>query len=126
MLEDLLDARADKLIYYSPYNFIRAIKPETLLATEQEKIRNWEKSKDAFTLEFSYPTGTAVFYLKSLPWDTDFFKLPTVKLAYCLFDCSFQDLTAACSALRSALKEKGFDYCFIEIPSEDILLIQAL
>lgn len=122
-MDTLLQARTKELFFYSPYNFIRVI-------DQQKQIQNIVIP----TLIGNNNTETSIslqgkqhlFFHEYLAWDTAFFNLPTYKLKTVLFN--HQDVSILALAVKefvtSTIPEGA--YLFIEIPSEDILLIQAL
>ncbi|MFL5729499.1 MAG: hypothetical protein ACJ75J_08435 [Cytophagaceae bacterium] len=126
-IPQLIESRKGKLYYYSPVNFIRQIKEEKLVQIEIGKIKDWDGiSTDHRIITISVQDFSIHFYLRFLSWDTGFFSLQTFRLHYVLYDCSFEILQEACCRLNEELRNLGAEYVFIEIPSEDIILIQAL
>ncbi|MGI4870799.1 MAG: hypothetical protein ACRYFX_06425 [Janthinobacterium lividum] len=121
-MEELLAHRKAALVFYSPFNFIREISEETQL----EVVRAARITDKPF---FSRPgsDGECRFYFDRLAWDSDYFNLATYKLQVVLYTTtSLNYLTQACQAFVAHLAEIGSQYCFLEIPAEDIFLIQAL
>jgi dTDP-4-amino-4,6-dideoxy-D-galactose acyltransferase len=123
----LMRFRKEDLYFYSRYNFLREIKQEKLIQIEVNKIDQWESlSNNHRIISIEVGNFQVHFYIRFLPWDTGFFLLETYKLHYVLYDCSFEILTKACEKFNKELKALQAQYVFIEIPSEDIQLIQAL
>lgn len=122
-IKQLIESRANKLIFYSPYNFIRNIPQDiqlnkivipTIMHDEQE-IYSCSINGHQF-----------VFIFQKLGWDSTYFNLETFKITSVLFDQgSLDDLSNAVKQFIEEVLPKGA-YLFIEIPSEDIQLIQAL
>lgn len=122
-MDKLLDARADKLLFYSPYNFIRDISID-----KQLNLLVYPSLKDskALTYEVTLNNQNHVFVYEHLSWDSDYFNLNTYKLKGVLFsDHNIDQLTEAIKQFRNEALPIG-SYVFLEIPSEDILLLQAL
>lgn len=127
-LKHCLQARDAELFFYSPYNFIRKIDRELQVKklTEQ-KVLNTGHSPHEKLVEVNSRGHKHFFSFAYLPWDTDYFKIPTYKLFTVLYGHQdFDVLAEAVSAFKKTLFADQRSYCFIEIPSEDILLIQAL
>jgi len=124
MLNEIIDARSEKLFFYSPYNFIKKIK-----ITESFKIVTSEIEK--YSINNNYHEvivdGFAHYFLvKPLPWDTGFFNVATYKLYSVLYDHSdLEILTRAVNQYLKSFEVKKY-HIFIEIPPEDSLLIQGL
>jgi len=71
--------------------------------------------------------GECRFHLEALPWDTAYFGLNTHNIQAVQYPpLVLGELAQACRALVQHLADIGSEYCFLEIPAEDILLIQAL
>ncbi|MCB2379715.1 hypothetical protein LGH70_19120 [Hymenobacter sp. BT635] len=126
---ELVAARADKLFFYSPYNFLRKLNVETqqrLFGTGMAEQYAADASHRIFEFE---QAGTIVQFLYAyLPWDSDFFKSAVYKVFTMLFadDTSAQVLAAAGKAFRQQLQQEGATYCFAELPAEDTRVAQAL
>ena len=107
-----------KLSFYSPVNFIRDISAEKHISfVESTKL-------DCLASKISIEGEDHVFYYKNLSWDSTFFKLNTIKLNFVIYD--HNNIKILNDAINKFLTGLEYEYCFIEIPSEDILLIQAL
>jgi dTDP-4-amino-4,6-dideoxy-D-galactose acyltransferase len=126
-IPQLIKSRKEALYFYSRYNFLREIKQEKLIQIEVNKIDEWKSlSNNHRIINVEIENFQIYFYMRFLPWDTDFFLLETCKLHYVLYDCSFEILIKACEKFNKELRTLHAQYVFIEIPSEDIRLIQAL
>ncbi len=118
-----LASRMDNLFYYSPYHFLRKISRnyqfENCILPEFE-INN---KSTIFTDGESFE-----FYFKKLAWDSDFFQMPMFRLFTILFESqNFQLLEKSIELfLKQYFDTEEKMSCFIAIPPEDILLIQAL
>ncbi len=123
----LISARSKELFFYSPYNFIRDFPNQKQLENCVKKnIFNFEKEEDSVIYKIEIEGYVHEFFVSNLKWDSKYFNLNTCKLQYVLY--SHNDISILENAVRKFLKiisESGI-YCFIEIPSEDIKLIQAL
>lgn len=126
-LEQAIDIRKKELFFYSPYNFIRKFDEEKQLKfCVYDEIYNFENANGARIVTINVGGSDYEFYIAHLPWDTDYFNINTYKLSYVLYsDTDFGRLSEAVKKFKEQFFKPG-DYCFIEIPSEDILLIQAL
>lgn len=129
-MEELVEfilPREDKLFFYSLYNFIYELdKTIQYNIYVFEKIKNFTQDPNNYVIQVETGGYMHYFLLSYLPWDSDYFKIASYKLFTVLFDhADFEALTDAIEEF----KNKFFDqskYLFIEIPSEDTLLIQAL
>ncbi len=122
-------ARADKLFFYSPYNFLRKLDAEVqqhLFGTGQAE--RYAAGITHHVFEFQSEGHTVQFLYEFLAWDTEFFQAPVYKLFTLLFaeNTLASVLVAASVAFRQQLRERGGAYCFAELPAEDIHVIQAL
>ncbi|WP_192821716.1 hypothetical protein [Rufibacter sp. LB8] len=127
-VEALLPPRLETLVSYSPYTFIREIKPadqfDLFVKPVVEKFGVADNAH-LFTVEVS--GQKIVFLYEYLPWDSTHFKKDCLKLYTVLF--SKQDpkaLVKAIELFKEDLKKYPRYYLFAEIPAEDIFLIQCL
>jgi dTDP-4-amino-4,6-dideoxy-D-galactose acyltransferase len=118
-----LEFNKDILYFYSTYNMFRGISKQIIL--EQTIYPNLSGVDiSIFTIEIK--GFKHFFYVKYLKWDSEFNGFPTYKLLMCLYihkDISI--LTRAVKEFKTVFFTDN-RYCFIEIPSEDILFVQAL
>ncbi|TGE15563.1 GNAT family protein [Hymenobacter elongatus] len=126
---ELVAVRADKLFFYSPYNFLRKLDVQTqqqLFGTGQAEQYAADATHRVF--EFAQQGATVQFLYAFLPWDTDFFQAPVYKVFTALFaDTTPASLLAAAGeAFRRQLRQEGAAYCFAELPAEDTRVAQAL
>jgi len=126
---ELVAARAAKLFFYSPYNFLRKVDVEQqqlLFGTGKAERYAAEAAHHVF--EFQREAFTVQFLYAFLPWDTEFFGAPVYKLFTILFaeGTPAPVLLAAGTAFRQYLRKQGAAYCFAELPVEDTGVAQAL
>jgi dTDP-4-amino-4,6-dideoxy-D-galactose acyltransferase len=130
MIQKLIDFREDKLFYYSEANFIKKIKRDVHDELINEKIQQYfqEAKGNLFAVEVCIEDKIHYFLLEFLAWDTNFFSKKIYKLFTVLYHHhDFAILTKASERFKEILlQEYQAEYCFMEIPSEDILLLQAL
>ncbi|SHJ09219.1 dTDP-4-amino-4,6-dideoxy-D-galactose acyltransferase [Hymenobacter daecheongensis DSM 21074] len=126
---ELVAARAEKLFFYSPYNFLRQLDA----ATQQRLFgtglaAGYAADPNHRVFEFAQKGATVQFLYAFLPWDTDFFQAPVYKVFTALFanDTPASVLAAAGAAFRRQLGQEGAAYCFAELPAEDTRVAQAL
>jgi dTDP-4-amino-4,6-dideoxy-D-galactose acyltransferase len=125
----LVAARAAKLFFYSPYNFLRQLAVETQQAMFGTGLASDYASKvNHHVFEFQQGAAQVQFLYAFLPWDSDFFGGPVYKLFTILFtdDTPSDVLAAAGSAFRKMLGQQDATYCFAELPAEDTRVAQAL
>lgn len=112
-----------ELFFYSPYSFIREISEKTHL---ESILLPQLQNPDFLHKKFVFEGYEYVFVSQFLAWDTAFFKAKTYKLLFVLFE-NKKFLDKAVLAYKTYLKtELQADYCFIEVPSEDTAVLQAL
>jgi dTDP-4-amino-4,6-dideoxy-D-galactose acyltransferase len=130
MIDELIAFRENKLFYYSEANFIKKIKRNIHGELIGEKIQQYfqKNKKNLFFIEVSVEEKIHYFLLEFLAWDTGFFQKSIYKLFTVIYNHQdFAILTQAVANFKEILlREYQAEYCFIEIPSEDILLLQAL
>ncbi len=121
-----VDARKNKLIHYSKYwsylNINQANLWEGMLLPELSNILL--HGTDNVIVE---STGhTYIFLVERAGWESGFFKRNIYKIKYVLYgEATVSLLSKAIAVALDVLKERGCEYCYLEIPSEDNLLIQA-
>jgi len=126
-MTELFEARKKELYYYSPYNFIRDFLEEKQLENcILPAIHHLEIKKNSFIIDIKCNGQEHQFYVSNLEWDTSYFGINTYKLQFVLF--SHHNISILAQAIHLFLEKisKEGIYCFIEIPSEDIILLQAL
>jgi dTDP-4-amino-4,6-dideoxy-D-galactose acyltransferase len=124
MINQLAISRKEILTFYSPYSFIRELDTQVVFEiTIIDSITNEHNLKEEITIE----NEVHIFIYKPLKWDSDFFGKAIYKLEFVLFNHSNIDiLVKAISKFASILKINKNNYCYIETPAEDNLIIQAL
>lgn len=127
-LNSLIDQQRAALFYYSPYNFLGALSPEKQWQVFiKEKILRYEHIQNHFINEVNTESGLVVFLYEYLPWDSDFLNQPCYKLFTVLYaESSVADMVTAINTFKNDLAGSNQVYLFIDIPAEDIFLIQCL
>jgi dTDP-4-amino-4,6-dideoxy-D-galactose acyltransferase len=120
-LEKAILHRRDKLLYYSPYNFLRH-KPEEQI----DKIvipRFSGKNIEIIAIK-----DEVFFIIEYLEWDSQYFGVDTYKLICVLYyQPDFQLIDNAIQEFIQLFFHQGKKkYCFTEIPSEDVFIVQGL
>lgn len=106
--------------YYLPYPFLRDIpiqKKYALWIAEQE---SYEKDKNGIFLK----NASAKVLCRKLTWDSTYFSKEIYKID--VLTGEREDLTQLVTELMQILESRGADYCFINIPVEDITGMDAL
>jgi dTDP-4-amino-4,6-dideoxy-D-galactose acyltransferase len=128
MISELINARKEILYNYSQYSFFpKANKEKIFKYSLSDNIIKLQSNEDVQFIQIDISGLKHVFVIRFLKWDTDYFKIKTYKLLYVLYD-HFDYVTlrlASQQFVKQFFVEKG-NYCFSEIPSEDIFTIQAL
>lgn len=122
--QSLIDFRRKILPFYSPYNFLREESIDSIIKIPLEKINNNIEQQHYYYTNVN--NEDYLFIYDFLEWDSNFFQLKTYKLYTILFNENNQYLPEAIDNFIQHLSEAGFQYLFIEIPTEDICLIQGL
>jgi dTDP-4-amino-4,6-dideoxy-D-galactose acyltransferase len=122
-LETFFEARKEKLFFYSPYNFIREIDNQNHFAIIQKMFVNTQVTLTEIVVE-----GHKFFFASQfLAWDSDYFKKPMHKLVGVLYEKDdYGFLKKAVQKFLEGYIAANQGYYFMEIPSEDITLMQAL
>ncbi len=135
-MEDLLpliEARTIKLSYYTPYNFVRPNAEQLEKQLEHgiiEPHTQFDENENNHIFEIEMEGKLHLFFVKFLAWDSDFFGTATFKLASILFD--HQEVNVLAQAVEKfKIELQNFQYAapkylWMDIPCEDILVIQAL
>jgi dTDP-4-amino-4,6-dideoxy-D-galactose acyltransferase len=123
LLENLLAYRKDKLYFYSPFNFVRGINRKNQFDLLLQS-RVYAKS-ELYSAQIK--GNTYQFYYEFLKWDSDYFKINTYKLNIVLYNNnSLSELALAVQEFINFVRGRDGKYCFIEVPSEDVLLLGGL
>jgi dTDP-4-amino-4,6-dideoxy-D-galactose acyltransferase len=122
-IEQLVFSQHERLCFYSPYNFIRSITPEKQIEVCILPEIN-TLLKNALSIEIKGEKH--LFFVEPLIWDSKYFGIATIKLRFVLYQHQKETiLTEAIEQFKEHIA-KEFKYCFIEVPSEDLLLMQCL
>lgn len=126
-IDELLQARKKDLFFYSPYNFLRDYPIEKQIENcIIPEISSFESNPNNRIINIETDGNKHLFYISYLPWDSEYFGFTTYKLTYVLFTHhNLETLSAAVGLFVTELTKEQL-HCFIEIPSEDTLLIKAL
>lgn len=119
-LSSYFEANKSVLKFYNPYNFNKNIDEKNLL---QQQFKSMTDSSNS-TIVINIKGEEYVFVFKKLQWDTEYFKIPTYRL-FNILGKNNAYLKEAVTVFRKNTLPTGA-YCFAEIPSEDIEVIQAL
>jgi len=126
-LENLLHKKKDQLIYFSPFRFIRELDPASLVDTTV--IAPLIQSLDEGSVEDITITENNQehhFLVKKLKWDSAHFGFPNYKILNVLYEhSSFPVLSNAVSKFIKEFCTEADAYYYLDLPHEEILLIQA-
>lgn len=122
-IENLIKSREDKLFFYSPYNFIREI---PLNIQVNQIVVPQLLDTNLLTYEDTINNKKIIILYSKLEWDSAYFNINTFKIINVLFDeVVVEDLSIILTNfIRNSLPNDA--YLFLELPSEDIKLFQAL
>ncbi|HEX8429510.1 hypothetical protein [Hymenobacter sp.] len=125
----MLSERAPVLPFYSPYNFLRDIPADQQAEWfGPGRFARFPASPHEQVFTFQQQGQQVQLLYTALPWDSEYFGVPTFKLLTALFDlvAPMADRVAALQAWQQELANRGGFYCFGEIPVEDTALLQTL
>lgn len=115
-----------RLEHYSPVSFLRACRP-ALAAIEEERLAALAERG-----EIASCGSQARILYRNLAWDTEYFGVPTYRIEFASCEEAFGEpaLAKVAQALREALGEIATRHpralAFTEVPTEDLLAVQAL
>ena len=123
LLNKQIENRKDILLNYAPTSFFRKQADHSFEFFVKKEILS-EKDQNKFFIK-SIDNELYHFFYEYLAWDSKFFEMPTYKLKFVIFDSeNYTNLLKAISAFKDEVVKEN--YIFIEIPSEDVYLMQAL
>tara|TARA_B110000259_G_scaffold57118_1_gene67484 strand:+ start:2292 stop:3224 length:933 start_codon:yes stop_codon:yes gene_type:complete len=123
LLNKQIENRKDILLHYAPTSFFRKQADHSFEFFVKKEILS-EKDQNKFFIK-SIDNELYHFFYEYLAWDSKFFEMPTYKLKFVIFDSeNYTNLLKAISAFKDEVVKEN--YIFIEIPSEDVYLMQAL
>lgn len=120
--EEYIAANIKILPFYNPYNFDRNITESVILKYETEKINSFINENNYAVIENN--GENFLFIYKKLEWDSNYFKMPVYRITYLLSRKKQNPAGAINYFIKNILPPSS--YCFIEVPSEDTKLLQAL
>jgi dTDP-4-amino-4,6-dideoxy-D-galactose acyltransferase len=128
MILDFLNFRKQILYDYSPYSFLpNGDKDKIFNYTIRDPLVNFQNQSDLNKVEIKVDGFLHIFFVKFLSWDTEYFKRKTYKLIHILYGHNdYEILKIACKQFVKEFFQETDNYCFSELPSEDIRTIQAL
>ncbi|MDH3314519.1 MAG: hypothetical protein OER43_01945 [Gammaproteobacteria bacterium] len=115
-----------RLKFYSPVSFLRA-QENGLIAVESDTLRQGLAKGEIR----SWDTGACILY-RQLDWDTRYFGFPVYRIVFASYPDEFdqgasQAMAESYRMLVSRLAEQHQRfYVFAELPSEDLLVLQAM
>lgn len=120
--DSYFEANKLKLKFYNPYNFDKNITNEKLLEYQHEHFEQHIQNNEYQIIEVKSEKYIIIY--KKLQWDTDYFNIPTFRILNVLGIKNDYLKEAILFFKENVLPKES--YCFMEIPSEDIEIIQAL
>ena len=123
----LLDARAAELSYYSPFSFLHTVGKDVLLRETFINPLKQEISEGVTTLKVIDVEGYRHYFVcRELPWDSAYFKRRVIRAEIILFEHTSADIVS--KAVNKFIGEtiRDNDYILINVPCEDLLLLQGL
>lgn len=125
LIKSQIEFRKNELLHYAPTSFFRNNSEKSFEYFVKNDILSKAEGGEGEIYSVDIEGHTYNFFYEFLKWDSEFFKMPTLKLTYILFgETNYAKLLKAISAFKENVIKSN--YIFIEIPSEDIFVIQAL
>ncbi len=121
-------ARSHELYFYSPYSFLRNAEKKLLfLRTVKDPLLEKIHDEKINIIAIESEGQTFLFLVEYLLWDSNYFGFSIYKLQTVLFEKTSQSrLVKAVLSFKERFINQTGNYCFTDIPSEDIVLLQAL
>lgn len=120
----LVNSRSAQLRHYAPLSFFRQ-QSEAIYATVTLGQIDELTQDNRTVLSVDIEGSSFLFLYRILRWDSDFFQVPTIRLEFVLFeDRNYGRLVEAIGQFVSTLPPNAV--VLAELPSEDIIVIQAL
>lgn len=127
-LDIFFDLRKHELFYYSPYCFLRNVHEDIIFhKTVKDVLIEKIRDNKIEVIPINIDKRPFLFLMEFLPWDSNYFNIPTYRLHTVLFQSADQTaLPDAVVEFINTFFANARKYCFTDIPSEDIFLLQAL
>ena len=125
----LVAARAEELLFQSPYFFLRNLPVELQQAHFGTGIAlQFGAEATEEVLNFGITSTPGQWLISHLPWDSVHFGTLTYRLFTCLMPSGTDPaaMVAAAVELRQTLAKRGPFYAFSIVPAEDLALLQGL
>lgn len=123
----LIEARKNKLVFYSKYwSYIDNNINDVYNKFTLNELLTAFDSKPEDIHEICINKNSYIFLVEKQEWESNYFNRKIYKIKYVLFHGgSLLDLSKAIVEELNRLKSVGCEYCYLEIPSEDNIVIQA-
>lgn len=121
-MEELIKAREEYLIHYSDLSFLRSKK------VNQYILDDINNNIGGLQYKVKIDQEEFIFLYQKLDWESNYFSIDSFKLKCVLFSdkSSLQNLVQAIAEFMQMLDQHEKLYLFIEIPCEDVFVLQAL
>lgn len=122
----LLRSKSEKLFCYSSFSFLKKVdRNELTEKTVINPIVSGIKEGELKVKNIKKGNENHYFIEKFLKWDSDFFQIPSYKIE--LIICTHTDSDLMRDAIQSYIGQIPKNaYCFIDIPTENTQLLQAM
>ncbi|MFN2336738.1 MAG: hypothetical protein ABR560_07185 [Bacteroidales bacterium] len=124
---NLLDQKAADLLFYSPFSFLhKADSYELYRETFTDPLKRDIAGEKAEVSVIDIEGRRTFFVWRLMPWDSAYFKRRIIRIDLIVPDHDSTDITGrAVSRFTGEIAGEG-DYIFMNIPCEDLRLIQGL
>jgi len=125
---ELLRLKQRYLLIYSPFPFIRNVSPLEIFQFTIVQPLFDDCKKGSIEVKNVTESGYDHYFLiRYLKWDSDYFGFPTYRIELIIYDHNdIHILNKAITALLMVYENIEKAFVFINIPSEDLMLIQAM
>ena len=123
----LLDARAAELFFYSPFRFLHTVDKKALFVETFINPLKQEISEGVGTIKAVEVEGYRHYFVcRELPWDSAYFQRRVIRSEIILFEHRRANIVS--KAVNKFIDEtiRDNDYILINVPCEDLLLLQGL
>lgn len=127
-IKNIFIKKVDQLLCYSSYSFLKNVESSKIInETVIDPICDAVKKGDIKSIKISIEDEDHFFFIKYMNWDTQYFEFPIYKVEHILYNHkNLKTLNTAINSFINQHCKKSNEYYFIDVPTEDTCLLQAL
>lgn len=123
----MLDLKAPELIFYSPFSFLHTVDDDILIKETFIDPLKKDFSEGACQCSYVDVEGYKHYFAwRELSWDSEYFRRRVIRLDLVLYDHVKADIVSKAINRFVGDTIHNNDYIFINVPCEDLLLLQGL